>query len=178
MAANDLVTVTQVEAHLDIPTGTGDATQLGNQIEVASQLIEDFLDRKLIEQSHTDYYDGRRSDRLILRQWPVSAITELRLDSTNGFTEASTLVDSSDYALVNDQEIVLLNGGTFHYGRYSVKVIYTAGWLQASIPATIRNACLQLVEYLEDRRTDRGYRKKIESLRVVNLSFWWKAYQS
>lgn len=160
MAANDLVTVANVEAHLDVATGTGDQDQLGRQIEVASQLIEDYLDRKLISQEHIDYYDGRRSNRLILKQWPVTTFTELRLDSTSVFTAASTLVSSDDYRLVNQQEILLLSGGTFNYGSYSIKATYTAGWAQADLPATIRNACLQLVDYLEQKRTNRDLDKK------------------
>lgn len=160
MAANDLVTVNQVERHLGIPLDSGDSTQLGLQIEVASQLIEDFLNRKLISQTHIQYFDGRRTDRLILRQWPVTEITEIRVDSEHLFTSDDTILASTAYVLVNDQEVLKIDDGNWNYGKYSIKVTYEAGWLQASIPATIRNACLQLVEYLEAKRTYRDIDKE------------------
>lgn len=163
MAANDLVTVNQVERHLGMPLDSGDATQLGLQIEVASQLIEDFLGRKLISQTHIQYFDGRRTDRLILREWPVSALTEIRVDSDHLFTSDDTILASTAYVLVNDQEVIKIDDGNWNYGKYSIKVTYVAGWLQAAIPATIRNACLQLVEYLEAKRTYRDIDKESKS---------------
>jgi hypothetical protein len=152
MAVNDLVLVADVERHLDIPTGSGDAAQLGLQIEVASQIIEDYLDRKIKSQAVIEIFDGRRDNRLILKQWPVTAITDVRFDSASDFSDPTTIVDSSTYRLVNAQEIVNLYG-SWPIGYQNIKVSYTAGY--NPIPASIRNACLQLIEYLEDRRIQR-----------------------
>jgi len=158
MAANDLVTVAQVEAHFGIPTGTGDATQLGFQIEVASQMIEKYTKRIIKEQTFTEIYDGRRDNRLILGQWPVTSITEIRFDTESLFVDAETLVDSDDYRLSTNQQELIYRPGKWPIGYQNIKVVYDAGF--ATVPADIQSACLFLVDFLEGVRTNRNIGRK------------------
>lgn len=156
MALTDL---TAVKDHLGIPpaTTTFDA-RLTRFIDAASQAIENFLDRTVLTATYTEIQDGRASNRVILRNFPVTSVTSVYIDPDSEFTDPSTEVDSSDFRLEDESLIVLLHR-QFPRGTQNVRVIYDAGY--ATVPPVIENSCLFLVEWYYDLQND---------LRVGNVS--------
>lgn len=158
--AIDLTYLTEVKDHLGI-SDTSQDSRIDKLITRASRRIMSFCDRRFIEETYTEYQHGRRSDSIVLRQWPAAKPTELYIDNSSEFA-ASTLIDSDDYNIMHDQLVVLLNGRRFHVGTRNIKVVYTAGYLFANLPEDIVDNANRLVEYMyqmvEERRI--GMRSK------------------
>jgi hypothetical protein len=127
-------------------------------INVATFNIEKWADRKLLTRAHTEYKDGRKNNRILLRHWPVTAITSVYDDPESAFTDAGTEIAATDYAIDGDPAngigVVLLNGLQFIKGTRNIRVIYTAGYTDTTEIADLEEACLQLLTYYFDKRSD------------------------
>jgi hypothetical protein len=89
-----------------------------------------------------EYQDGRKQNIIVLKQFPVTAISEVKIDSESNFA-ADTLVDPADYEITDDGNALLYVGGVFSSGYRGVKVTYTAGY--NPVPSDLEHACLWLV---------------------------------
>ena len=145
--ANNLTTVANLKAHLGIPVlETSQDDRLELLINAASQAIERYLDRSIKSQSYTELHHGRRQDGILLRQWPVTAISEVRFDADHEFSEADTLVPADEYGIGDDQNSVIMYDRVVPRGNNNVRVIYTAGY--AAVPSDIEYAALLYCEWL------------------------------
>lgn len=137
------------------------ATFLKISSEIETPTIEDFINRasiwtneytgrRLKSRSNIDIYDGDGSDILLLRDYPVTSITDLRIDdgTNNGSPPQTT---SGDYT-VNLQSglIKLKNGVMFSKGFQNITITYTAGY--ATPTETIKEAVLLYVGHLYRRQ--------------------------
>lgn len=145
--ANALITTDELAAHfgqstpLDAPT----TTRYEVIINAASQMIEKRIDRVVREQSYTEVFDGRKNGRMLLKEFPASALTEVRVDSDAVF-DADSIQDLSRYRLANQIEVINLDG-VFAKGRYNIQITYTAGYSET--PSDLSYACLLMCEWLE-----------------------------
>lgn len=154
--AIDLTDLTSVKEHIGIDLGdTTQDSRLDKMITRASRRIMSWCDRRFIEESYTEFKNGRRSNSILLRHFPASKPTELYIDSSSVFG-ASTLVDSSEYDILDGSLVVLLEGRNFEKGRRNIKVVYTAGYTFASLPEDLVDNANMLVEFMyqmvEERR--------------------------
>ena len=166
--ANALTSLATAKTVLSIPTL--DITQdsrVERLINASSGFIEKQTDRLLKTQTITEFHDGRRFDRLILRQWPISSITSLRLDNSSVFTDPSTLVDTTEYVLENDQELVLLSS-IFPIGNKNIKIVYVAGYITVS--SDLEDACLKLIQWWEKMETNRDIGTSTKSKQDENIT--------
>ena len=163
VAANALTLLTTAKDHLNIPdaTTTYDA-QIERLINVASNLIAKKCNRILVDTTHTDEFDGRSSNRILLREYPVQSITSIAIDSNSVFP-ASSIIASDEYAIVDKETTVLrLNGGIFPKGYRNIQIVYVAGLgvvntgLQTNTyPPDLEYAALDYVLWLYDMNNDR-----------------------
>jgi hypothetical protein len=155
--ANALTSLATVKSHLNIGVLiTNQDTKLERLINASSAKIENFLDRKILTRSYTEYQDGRRADRIILKQWPIEKPSELWDDPSGLFTDVSTQIDSADFDIENDGDaglVQLLNGLRFGRGSRNIKAVYNAGF--ATVPYDVEEACIMTVEFLYDLAQDR-----------------------
>jgi hypothetical protein len=149
-----LTTLANVKSHLNITVATQDA-KLERMINAASLKIEQFLDRKILKRSYTEYQDGRLNDRIVLRHWPCDKPTELWSDASGLFADSSNQIDANDFVLEGDPAIgvVLLNGLVFPRSNKSIKIVYQAGY--DTVPYDIEEACILSVEFMYDMSADR-----------------------
>lgn len=143
--ANALTTLALAKTFLKIPAL--DVTQdamVELCINASSQYIEGATDRKLKSQSYTELRHGRQNNILLLRQYPITAISELMIDSAGEFVDLSLVIDSDDYAISDDQNSILYRG-LFPNGYNNVRIKYTAGF--ATVPSDLEMACLWLVHF-------------------------------
>ncbi|MFQ5452255.1 MAG: phage head-tail connector protein [Candidatus Paceibacterota bacterium] len=166
VAANALTSLTTAKDHLGITDASQD-TRVERWIDTASQMIEKATDRVLYSKSHTEVQDGRGSKSILLRQYPVTAITSLHIDSQGTF-DANSLIAAADYAQRDEDELVL-RSSTFKRGLQNIQIVYTAGF--STIPADLENACLELIEFMYDRRGDRRVGVASKSKRDENITF-------
>lgn len=159
--SNNLTTVANLKAHLGIPSAeTSQDTRMELLINAASDSIERYLDRKLKSQTITEYQHGRRQDSLLLHEWPVTGITELRVDMDHVFSDASTLIPSADYGIGDDKNSLIYFDTVFPRGNHNIKIVYVAGY--ATVPSDIEMAALLFCEwlYLFRNRQDIGRTSK------------------
>lgn len=127
-------------------------------INRASAWANQYTGRLLKSRAITEYQDGPcGGDHIILRQYPVTALTSVHDDPLRVFG-ASTQVAAGDIYLDGDNGTVeFLNGVVLATGKASVKIVYTGGYAAASIPADIQEAVLIYIghayrrEYLDQK---------------------------
>jgi hypothetical protein len=141
-----LTTLAEAKIQLNIPSGvTSEDTLITRLIGVAGDWLESYTDRLLESGAREDIQDGNRSNIFLLKQWPVTAITEVRIDAESVFTDPNTLIPATEYRIHDETELIFLNrivGGGFQ----NVRIQYTAG--HSTIPGHIEQAALHLVEWL------------------------------
>lgn len=162
-----LTTLASVKAQGGIPAGdtTRDA-QLRLLIDGVTGLVKQTLNRNLESTEYVEYYSGDGSPFLLLRQFPVTAVSLVCVDdsgyfgaSPEGFDQSLNLVSGEDYALmagangIGSSGVLRRIGTTWH--RYpsravgvlqnlpgipsgNIKVRYTAGF--AVVPPAITMA--------------------------------------
>lgn len=138
-----LVSLPDVKSYLKI-TDTADDSRIGWIIEAISRELNEETDRTLVQTELTEYYDGDGTDRLFLHSYPVSAVASVYIDGDHGFT-ADTLEDSDSYFANTDIGCLVHNTGIWPRGHRNIKVTYTAGYTQASVPKDLKRATCDLV---------------------------------
>jgi hypothetical protein len=152
-----LVALGNAKEHLGITEA--DTTQdniIKRMINSSSQMIENFLDRRVLQRTYTEYYDGRGQNRIMLSNWPIVKPTELWDDSSSTFADTGNKFDVAEYEVDGDGPNavgVVLLGLRFGNGTRNIKVIYQGGY--SSTPNVIIEACLLHVEFLYTMRNDR-----------------------
>lgn len=160
-----LTTLAKAREHLNVPIAVVD-TDLDSIVErfinESTYLIEEFIDRKILTRSYTEYQDGRSNNRILLKQWPVTTLSEVWCDPSSLFTNTANQMAATDFRLVQESEVVLICG-YFSKGTQNIKVVYEAGY--ATTPYPLEAACLWMVEWFYEMRNDRriGSKSKAKS---------------
>lgn len=152
-----LTSVSNVKTKLGI-SGTGEDTLLTALVAQADAMIKRWCDRAIESATFTEYPQGYGSRMLRLQEQPVTSITSVYVDSQRQFA-ASTLLDASQYTLVNNALIRV--GGVWPASRENrfgllydaqvpsvgvIKVTYVAGYV--TVPSDIVAAADMLVARL------------------------------
>jgi hypothetical protein len=170
----DLTTLTEVLAHLDQPSDAGvEDAKLEKIITRASKRISTFCDRRFITETYTEYQHGRRSNSILLKQFPAVKPTELNIDP-EGVFGSETVVDTSDYEIMDDSLVVLKNGLRFQTGVRNIKVVYEAGYGTAAlgtIPFDLEDGCIQLVDFMYGLVGDRRIGQLQKSKQGENVTY-------
>lgn len=169
--ANALVTLALAKSFLKIPTSeTSKDALVEFFINAASDYIETETDRKLKSQAITEYQHGRYTNLILLKQYPVTAISGLYFDSTGKYTGSEDTIDPVNYGIGDDSNSVVYFPGYFPRGYNNIKVTYTAGF--SAVPSDLQNATLWLVSFyyrMQDNgdigRTSKG--KGDESIQIL-----------
>ena len=163
--ANALTIRATASTFLGITDGADPATDAETErlINVASEIIAKRTNRILHTITHTQYLDGSRTNRILLKQWPITGgpadgatKPEIFIDGKSTFA-ATTAVDVDEYYVDEDVAIVMVKG-SFPKGTRNVKVVYEAGYgtaVGADIPSDLENVCLEFVQYLNQKHHDR-----------------------
>jgi hypothetical protein len=162
--SNALVTLAKAKSFLGI-TNTSQDTEIERLINVASQSIERVCRRVLVNATHTEYHDGRRTNMLQPREWPVTGGAsangkpEVFLDNGDGDFPASTALDDANYWVHEMNTQIVRTDGNWPLGQRNIKIIYDAGYGvggdSASMPSDLEDACLQYVGWMYRMNNDR-----------------------
>ncbi|WP_271024974.1 hypothetical protein [Rhizobium sp. RCAM05973] len=137
VGANDLVTIAQAYAWLGVPSGTDD-TNMQFAVTAFSTLIATWCSRNFVQASYSEVYDGHGGPRLMVRNWPITAVSSLAI---NG--QAVSLANGplgSGY-LFSDRSVVMNDCNQFWRGFQNIAISYTAGF--NPIPMDLQLACLE-----------------------------------
>lgn len=140
-------TLANVKLHLGITTSADDA--LLTQLQAAADaFIEEHCSRTFGGGSFTeDHPGGGRA--VFLRNFPVSAVTSVKVDTARGFG-AETTLDASDYILHADRGVIESIDGPFVPSHTSandfpgaVRVAYATP--SSQVPAALSRAYAELI---------------------------------
>ena len=141
----DLTTLANAKLWLGV-TNASDDLLLTRIVSSASVFIQEWVARPLLAQSFTFTASGRGSTKLVLPNYPITAVASVTVDGQG--IPASTGPLSSGYTF--DAYQVYLLGYGFNNGINNVVVAYTAGY--ATVPLDIEQACLEIVGSMYRRR--------------------------
>lgn len=129
---------------------TVDSSALKTKIalDAACDAVRSYLDQEInFAENSVEWHSGHGylHDRIRLRQRPVTAVSEVRIDVVAGST--GTVLDPANYN-VRDSFVVRIDGGYFTAGNDNIKITYDHGWVvpptsqSAAVPADIRLVAL------------------------------------
>jgi len=132
MAINtySLTTVARFKSFIK-KTTVEDDSLIETIINIVSDMVEKYCDRRFLETAYTDeYYDGNGSQQLLLRQYPVDTAETFSLEERNSDTnEASwSTIDTKMYHVDPLAGMIELIGNRFAEVPRKYRVDYTAGY--------------------------------------------------
>ena len=143
--ANALVSLADAKTFLKISASSEDSV-IEDFINRASIWANDYTGRRLKSRSNSDVYDGDGSDILLLRDYPVNAVTSFQI-----VDEPVPLIIYEDFSLNAENGIIKTkNGRMVTKGFQNVSLTYTAGY--STPPETIKEAVLLYVGHLYRRQ--------------------------
>lgn len=159
-AAVALITLAQAKTHLKISASTED-TILEEMVNRSGQLCASYIGRPLKTATYTEYYNGTGTRYLRLLQFPATALTSLNVDATRQWAAATAKDVSADVILDSPAGILTLwnNGGIFPCGVSNVKVVYVAGFKDATdnlVPWDLQEASLLILQHHYKRHYQDG----------------------
>lgn len=158
-----LTSLANLKEYLNI-TGDGNDTLLENLVDRATELIENFTNRKL---KARDYHydsdesaydsdnavmDGNDRDRMIMPQHPVNTVTTVRIN-TLSISVRSTVFDTG-YVLDKKNGIIFLAGYIYTLGIKNIEFVYNAGY--STIPEDLEQACIEQAAWMWRQSTPGG----------------------
>lgn len=155
LQSNALTTLAMAKAYLKIPVlETAKDPMLDLFINAASDLLETETGRRLKSQAQVDLHHGRGTNILLARDYPVTSITEVRVDQSGLFTDAGTIQTLAQFAIADQSNSVIwLGGRRFPDGYNNVRLSLVAGFVV--VPADLELACLWIVSW-HDKLRDGG----------------------
>lgn len=147
MALDDSALINLAELRRYIGAKAGDTSKddlLTDCINEASGMIIDFCNRDFKSQDYVVYAHGRGNYILVLPQFPVTTVSEIKVVASDG-SEENLLTGDDTIENTVDMEgstITLRKGYFFPSGQRNIKVSYTAGY--ETIPYAITKACKEI----------------------------------
>jgi hypothetical protein len=157
MAAGDLTNLNNVKDWMGL-TASGDDALLSRLITAVSSFIGSWLNRALATAAYTETRDGTGTKRLVLTNYPVTAVASVTMDGTA----------IPSYSYVFDQYGIELAAGVFTRGAGNVVVQYTGGY--AAIPPDIEQACIDLVQLKYKRRLNPDVNSKTQQGEAISFA--------
>ena len=140
--ANALISVAELDEILQITIGDSDLS--ATLINIASDFINNFTNRKILSRTYTDEaYDGNNDCKIYLKQYPVTAVSTVKSWDTYNNEVSYTYTVYTEYLIYTDEGYIYIRGKTVP-GHKNYRVTYTAGYVLVDVPYDLKNACAQL----------------------------------
>jgi len=179
LTAHALVTLADTKEHLGIPAGNATYDSIVERfINATTDRLEKLTGRRLKQRlGITEYHDGLGNTSLLLDEWPAVKPTEVWIDRSSAFTDATKQLEIANYELDLSPRgegigIVLVggcNGRLFPQGRRNIKVVYDGGY--ADVPYDLQDVVFWEVEYLWNMRTDDSIGVMVKGKNQENTTF-------
>jgi uncharacterized phiE125 gp8 family phage protein len=163
MAAGDLTTLHSAKQWLNLTTTDVADELLERLITAASQFIISLMDRQIASQNYTEIRDGHGGQALVFANYPVTAITLVKVSGKVIPPAADAL--NSGYR--SNGKLLMLQGYQFTRGLGNVELAYTAGF--AATPPELEQACLELMAVRYKERDHIG--QEAASMQGQNVTF-------
>lgn len=134
------ITKTNLKSEMSIDTLDTDYDSLLDALATAVENIFDELTgRILLEGERTEYYNSEAyGSKIFLKNRPVKSQSDIQVwDDPDWEWGSDSLIAAADIR-VNLEVGIVYYDGSFFEGSQSIKVVYTAGYTVANIPASIK----------------------------------------
>jgi hypothetical protein len=166
--SNALTDLATAKSYLDIPSGNTDQdANVERLINAVSDMFERYTSRKLVQQTITEYQDGRTTRSILLKEYPALKPSALYI-SNDWIFDSTTLVDPAEYDIFQGLEVRFKNK-LFDSGTRNIKIVYAGGY--NPLPADLVEAALMMVQYLYVQRSDRRLGKDTISKNGESIKF-------
>lgn len=133
----NLCTLAQVKAYLGIASSeTSQDAVLNALIEAYTARVSRYCDRNFDSANYAEIRNGYGADRMVLRQWPVTAISSVNVGSS-AIPAGANLGARAGYRNTDltygDGRSLVLSGYTFDKGLGNVQINYTAGYAAINV---------------------------------------------
>jgi hypothetical protein len=152
-----LATLADLKTYLGIGVGitTPDA-ELQRMLDMASKVVEQYVDRSLVSAARIERRNGYDTDVLMLRDTPITAVASLMID-----TLPVTASDGTTPGYIfQDNSIFLIGGQVFTRGRKNIYVSYTGGYASNAIPADIVHSTIEIAAQAYREKEWIGFQSK------------------
>lgn len=107
-------------------------------------MLDWMTNRTWAETEHTEYYDGRDfPTKVFLKNFPVTSKTSVTLyDDPDWEYSSADLISSDDYQVDLERGVIYYNSRFFQSDQ-NIKVIYTAGYTDSTIPAAVKQILIR-----------------------------------
>jgi hypothetical protein len=142
VAYGDLTTLADVKAWLQTGQSAFPVTDdalLTRLITAASQFIESWLNRRIVQSDYMEVRDGTGGHRLQFASFPVSSVVSLTIDDI----AIPPCISTRTAGYVFSPTQLVVRGFRFTQRPQNVVVVYRAGFSTA--PPEIAQACIELV---------------------------------
>jgi hypothetical protein len=141
-----IATYTDLHNYAGIDTGDiANDSYFTTLIARATEIIEDYLNRKIEQASFTEYYQGGKGV-IGIKNPPVSSVAgdaPVIYDDPLRVYDSPTLIDSDDYGIDYDNGLFFFDY-PLSLGNQNDKITYKGGWGASAIPKAIIQAVLEL----------------------------------
>lgn len=157
-----LVTDAAVAAALSVPIDSN-LTRLNLAVDA---YVKKFCGRTFERAAdRVEFVRGYYSDMTFLREDPVEAITEVRIDATAKFGADTIVTDLS--AFWTEANRLYYRGGFFPEGPRVGKITLTSGYATAAIPEDLKDIVIQLIA----EKLNQGTSERLKSEAIGSYSY-------
>ena len=147
-----LITVDNVKDYYGL-VGANDDTLIMDLIDRATAQFETYCSRQFESRERTEEYDGNGTKYLFPKYYPITTISGI-LDDSDWAWGSTTEIDSTTYRIQNENTVVRKPGNVFTKGDQNIRITYTAGYADGSIPADLVQAAIEEVVRMYKRRAE------------------------
>ena len=140
-----LTDLTTVKTSLKINVADDDA-RITLLLPAVTKWVQNYTRRILISGTVTDLKDGFGADSVVLRDYPVTAVSKVYSSVTVPRVYDATTEVAVDTGYVTDLSsgiVKRVDGGFFGCGPQTVKIAYTAGY--ATVPEDLARAAIEVI---------------------------------
>jgi len=163
MADTDLCTLQEAKVYvgLDIEKAVGNIDTLLERLitSVTTAMTMYMGYTQMLAKKYTKSYNGNGSKYLYPYNVPLNSTTSLHISSVWTF-DATTLIDSDYYKIVNERYIVYREG-IFTLGDQNVQLVYNAGY--DPIPTDLTQVCVEEVTNTYNNKGNIGIISRTDS---------------
>jgi hypothetical protein len=134
-------------------------------ILAASDFLVSWLSRDIKSKDYTEYRNGRGHMKLMMKNYPVTAVSSLTIDGV-----AIPASDGTSPGYLFDDRSLYLIGYEFTKGFLNVRAVYTAGY--TIIPWAISQACIDLISLKYKERDRIGIQSLALATETVTYRIW------
>lgn len=155
-----ILTLIDYKTYANITNTNADA-RLNVIIPSAEKYILNKIKNIIEVTNFKEYYDGDGDYELLLKQYPITSVVELKIEDN--------IINISDYLIYNSSGIIKMKYGIFTIGLKNVYIEYNAGY--SPVPSDIKMCIAELVNRKVEQFDKKGNSFSSESFMGGSLVF-------